>query len=130
MMAKEISDELWVQIQPLLEPYRRTRRGGTKPIPFRDIFNGILHQLRTGCQWEMIPRCYGSKSTIHEHFQRWVAGGVFDQIFASNLKKYDELCGIHWEWQSMDGSLVQSPVREKKSGGRRVGQKSDRPRQK
>ncbi|MBF0420179.1 MAG: transposase [Magnetococcales bacterium] len=90
MMAKEISDELWEQIEPLLEPYRRTRRGGTKPIPFRDIFNGILHQLRTGCQWEMIPRCYGSKSTIHEHFQRWVACGVFHVW--RELFGHDQVC--------------------------------------
>ncbi|MBF0145697.1 MAG: transposase [Magnetococcales bacterium] len=46
-MAEEVSDELWERIEPLLEPYQRTRRGGTKPIPFRDIFNGILYQLRS-----------------------------------------------------------------------------------
>lgn len=115
-MAEEMSDEFWEHVEPILKPYKRRCRGGSKPKPCRDIFNGILYQLKTGCQWHMIPKCYGSKSTIHEHFQRWAAGGVFDQIFASNLNKYDELCGIKWEWQSMDGSLVQSPVREKKPG--------------
>jgi hypothetical protein len=28
-----------------------------------------------------LPRGYGSKSAVHEHFQRWVAGGVFTALF-------------------------------------------------
>ncbi|MBF0615126.1 MAG: transposase, partial [Magnetococcales bacterium] len=59
-MYKEISDDLWSRIDPLLEPYKRKRPGGSPPIPFRNIFNGILFQLKTGCQWDMIPRCYGA----------------------------------------------------------------------
>ncbi|MEO5355497.1 MAG: IS5 family transposase [Magnetococcus sp. XQGC-1] len=110
-MCQEISDELWERVEPLLEPFKRKRPGGTKPIPFRNILNGILFQLKTGCQWSMIPACYGSKSTIHEHFQHWVRCGVFDEIFRLNLNEYDELKGIEWSWQAMDGSLVQAPVR-------------------
>ena len=39
-MCEEISDELWERIEPLLEPYKRTRSGGSEPIPFRKILNG------------------------------------------------------------------------------------------
>jgi putative transposase len=112
VMFKTISDELWERFEPLLEPYKRTRSGDSKPTPFRNILNGILFQLKTGCQWDMIPNCYGSKSSIHEHFQRWVSGGVFNEVFRLNLVEYDEIKGIEWEWQAMDGSLVQAPVRE------------------
>ena len=110
-MKTDVSDELWERIEPLLEPFKRTRSGGSKPLAFRVIFNGILYLLKTGCQWEMIPKCYGSKSTIHEHFQKWVRAGIFDEIFRLNLLEYDELRGIEWEWQSMDGSLIQAPTR-------------------
>jgi len=112
-MFKEIPDELWEKIEPILEPFKRTKPGGSKPLPFRKIMNGILYLLKTGCQWNMIPGCYGSKSTIHEHFQRWVNAGVFDKVFNDCLKEYDEYKGINWEWQSMDGALVQAPVRQK-----------------
>lgn len=108
-MFKEVPDKLWEKIQPLLEPFLRTRPGGRKPLPQRQVLNGILYVLTTGCQWEMLPACYGSKSAVHEHFQRWVHAGVFDQIFLLCLQYYDELKGIQWQWQSMDGCLLQAP---------------------
>lgn len=113
-MFKEIPDNLWEKIKPLLEPFKRTFPGGSKALLFRAILNGIFFLLKTGCQWNMIPRCYGAKSTIHEHFQRWVSAGVFDKIFQLNLEEYEESKGIAWEWQSMDGTLIQAPVRQKK----------------
>ena len=112
-MYKKLSDEFWKRVEPLLEPFKRTRHGGSPPLPFRTILNGIFYLLKTGCQWDMIPKCYGSKSTIHEHFQRWVSAGVFDEIFRLDLKEYEEIKGIAWDWQSMDGSLVQAPTRQK-----------------
>lgn len=111
-MFKEISDEFWKIAEPILEPFKRTWPGGSRPLPFRNILNGIFYLLKTGCQWDMIPRCYGSKSTIHEHFQHWISGGVFDSIFQLNSEKYEELQGIEWVWQSMDGGIVQAPTRQ------------------
>jgi transposase len=108
---KEISDDLWDRVKPLLKPFKRTKSGGSPPKPFRTILNGILYQLKTGCQWSMIPSSYGSKSTVHEHFQRWVHAGVFDQIFLILLEDYEGIQGIKWKWQSMDGSIAQAPVR-------------------
>lgn len=111
-MYKELSDKLWEVAEPLLLPFRRTRPGGSEPIPFRNILNGIFYLLRTGCQWDMIPRHYGSKSTIHEHFQRWVRGCVFDTLFRMSAEEYEEIRGIGWEWQAMDGGMVQAPTRQ------------------
>ncbi len=63
----------------------------------------------------MIPKCYGSKSTLHEHYQRWAQAGVFKQIMEILAPEYDRQLGFELEWQSMDGSLVQAPVRKKNS---------------
>jgi len=111
-MYKEMSDNFWIMVAPLFEPFKRVHPGGSKPIPFRTILNGILYLMKTGCQWDMIPRCYGSKSTLHEHFQRWSAAGVFDAISQMSAEKYEEFQGIEWEWQSMDGGIVQAPTRQ------------------
>lgn len=96
----------------MLEPFKRRRSGGRKALDFRIILNGIFYVLKTGCQWGYLPACYGSKSTVHEHYQRWVAGGVFTEWFRLSATEYDELQGFDWTWQSMDGSLVQAPVRQ------------------
>ena len=114
MSYEEISDKFWNQIEPLLAKFKRTKSGGSKPLDFRKILNGIFYQLKTGCQWRYIPTYYGSKSTIHEHFQRWLAEGVFSEIFHLSVEEYDELKGIDWQWQMMDGSLVQAPVHGQK----------------
>jgi len=108
-MFKEIPDALWEKVQPLLAPFQRRRPGGKKPLAQRQVLNGILYVLITGCQWSMLPRCYGSKSSVHEHFQCWVSAGVFDQVLLLCLEYYDELKGIDWQWQSMDGCLLQAP---------------------
>jgi len=95
-MYKEISDKFWAAVEPLFDPFKRTCPGGSRPLPFRSILNGIFYLLKTGCQWDMIPRQYGSKSTIHEHFQKWVEGGVFEQMHRVNVEEYDELKKIRW----------------------------------
>jgi transposase len=41
---------------------------------------GILYRLRTGCQWKALPNDFGSGSTCHLRFQKWVELGVFAAI--------------------------------------------------
>ena len=113
----ELPDELWAQLEPLLDPFKRKRSGGSPPISSRNIMNGIIFRLKTGCQWSMIPRSYGSKSAIHEHYRRWAKHGVFDQLMKICLEDYHRQQGLHLSWQSMDGSLIQAPVRTKKRCG-------------
>ncbi len=62
----------------------------------------------------MLPACYGSKSTVHEHFQRWNKAGVMTEIFRILLAKYGEKIGIDAQWQVMDGSSPQAPTRSQK----------------
>ena len=34
---------------------------------------------------------------------------MFDRIWQAGLQEYDELEGIAWEWQSMDGVMTKAP---------------------
>ncbi len=61
--------------------------------------------MRSGCQWDQLPRKFGPKSTVHDWFQRWCAGGVMKQIWAVLVSECDELGGVQWEWQAADGWL-------------------------
>ena len=42
---------------------------GRPILPYRKVHDGILYILRTGCQWKMLPKEYGSDSTCHRRFQ-------------------------------------------------------------
>jgi transposase len=45
---KILTDEQWAKIQPLLPKFKRSRKGGRRPVGNRPVFEGILWILRTG----------------------------------------------------------------------------------
>lgn len=110
----ELSDELWQRLAALLPRRRRTeaqrRKGGRPPVSDRSCAQGILFVLRTGCQWNALNATgICSSSSAHRRFELWVKAGVFRRLWQSSLKEFEELVGIDWKWQAMDGSMVKSP---------------------
>ena len=108
---REIPDELWALIEPILPLDKPAGMNGRPRVPNRTVMNGILYVLRTGCQWKMVPREYRSGSTCHLRFQTWVRSGVFEAIWRECLKHYDDLQGIDWRFQSLDSAIVPAPVK-------------------
>lgn len=108
---RDVPDEFWEKTEPLIPADKVSRKGGRPSTPHRTIFNGILYVLRTGCQWKMMPREYGSGSTAHAHFQSWVRIGLFGRLWKLCLQEYDDLQGIEWEWQVVDSATVSAPVK-------------------
>jgi transposase len=105
-----ISDELWDIISDLL-PFEKPKNTVGRPaIPFRKVLDGILYVLRTGCQWKMLPKEYGSGSTCHRRFQQWVQIGIFKKIWTKLLEEYDSKIGIKLIWQSLDSISIKSPL--------------------
>jgi transposase len=78
--AWRIPDELWQRIEPLLPRRRRSRKGGRPPLAYRPVLDGIFYVLRTGCQWKAAPPEFGSGSSLHRYFQRFVKRGVFKRL--------------------------------------------------
>jgi putative transposase len=122
----ELSDSLWEQIEPLLplpkSRYRgrgkaRKHIGGRPAADRRKLMSGILYVLRTGCQWNALPQeTFGSGKTAHRYFQRWVRAGVFRRMWVAGLTQYDELKGIAWKWQAVDGTMTKAPLGGGKTG--------------
>ena len=46
---------------------------GRTPMSARKALEGVFYVLRTGCQWKALPQEYGSGSTVHRTFQKWLA---------------------------------------------------------
>ena len=106
----KISDELWNMICNLLPEEKRNNTIGRPAVPFRKIMNSILYILRTGCQWKMLPKEFGSGSTCHRRFQQWVQLGIFKKIWVRLLEEYDDKRGIKLDWQSIDSISIKSPL--------------------
>ena len=128
----QIPDPLWERIEPLLPNYKPSCKGGRPRLRMRNVVTGILFVLRTGCQWKAMPQEFGSGSAIHEYFQEWVQRGIFQKLWRLALAEYDELKGIDWKWQSLDGVMTKAPLggeknREKPDGSRQAWRQTLRP---
>lgn len=106
----EVPESLWRRVEPLLPKYPVSPQGGRPRLPMRKVLAGILYVLRTGCQWKAMPREFGSGSAIHDYFQEWTEIGLFEKLWRLALEEYDELIGIDWQWQSLDGALTKAPL--------------------
>ena len=87
-------------LEPLISTARRSRR-----VDDRRIMNGIFYVLRTGCQWNQLPACFGDDSTVHRHFQPWCQRGVLARLWAVLVETCDELGGVDWQWQATDAAM-------------------------
>jgi len=106
-----IPDDLWSLLAPLLGPEKAPGTPGRRAVAFRRIFDGIVYVLRTGCQWQALPRQeYAPGSTVHGRFRQWVKAGVFEKAWQVLLKYYDQEVGIDWKWQVLDGVITKAPL--------------------
>jgi transposase len=116
--AWELTDELWERVRDFVphpkrdehKRYQRKAGAGRKPIPPRQVLKAIFYVLRTGIQWKALPKAYGAASSIHQYFSEWAQAGFFRRMWQEGLLTYDELLGLGWEWQSVDGCMVKAPL--------------------
>ena len=78
-------------------------------MPDRQALAAIVYLLRTGIQWNALPRELGASSRVHDRFQEWEQAGFFLALWQASLSEYDELQRIQWEWQSVDGVMTKAP---------------------
>jgi transposase len=99
-------DELWANIiVPILHELDPEPHTGRPRIDQRRALDGIIYQMRTGCQWNHLPREFGDDASIHRTFQRWITRGVLARIWQKLVDTCDELGAVQWAWQSADAAL-------------------------
>ncbi len=91
-------------------------KGGRPHADLQKIFCGLLFWIRSGCQWDLVPRHFGSHTSLGKYLKKWVSAGFFDQLMEEALQLYDEKLGIDWSFQSIDGPLKQAPGCSKNTG--------------
>src|SRR5438132_4851574 len=93
----QIPDEMWAEIEPLLPAPKPKKKPGRPRMSDRVAMNAIFYLLRTGCQWNALPRSLGAYSTVHDRFQEWREAGVFEALWREGLLQYDEKKGREGE---------------------------------
>ena len=74
----DLSDAEWAFIAPLIPPAKRG--GGKRTVNLREVVNGLMYVLSTGCQWRAIPKDLPPRSTVNGYFSLWDYDGTLDRI--------------------------------------------------
>ena len=73
-----LTDDEWAHVVPLIPP---AKSGGNKrSIDVREVMNGIMYILSTGCQWRAIPKDLPPRSTLFDYLDLWSYDGTLDRI--------------------------------------------------
>ncbi len=105
-----VTDEFWEKVEPLIPSAPSHAKGGRRRMDDRQAFSAMIYVLRTGIQWNALPREMGASSTVHDRYQEWERLGFFEELWRAGLLEYDELEGIEWEWQAVDGAMTKAPL--------------------
>src|SRR5271154_3874081 len=76
--ASDLTDEEWALVAPMIPPARRG--GRPRDVNMREVINGLLYLLWTGCQWQALPKDLPPKSTVHYYFKLWDWDGTLERI--------------------------------------------------
>ncbi len=77
----DLIDAEWEIFEPLLLEILPTKNQ-TRPSNWtkREIFNGILYQLKKGCNWQNLPKDLPPSSTVYWHYKQWRAALACEEL--------------------------------------------------
>ena len=92
-----LTDEHWLKLKPILRDLNIYNKRN-----LRNVIEGILYRMKTGCQWRDIPECFGKNNSIFKCFNRWSKNDSFLKLF--------EMLSIpsDMEWVFIDASLIRA----------------------
>src|SRR5271157_849796 len=74
----DLTEAEWGLVGPLIPP---AKRGGNKrTVDIREVVNGLMYVLSTGCQWRAIPKDLPPSTTIHDYFRRWTDDRTLNRL--------------------------------------------------
>ena len=111
----DLTDEEWALIGPLIPP---AKRGGNKrTVNERDVVDGVMYILSTGCQWAALPKDLPPRSTVNDYLRRWDDDRTLDRVHHALYVQCRELAGRE---ASPTAAIIdsQSVKSAEKGGGR------------
>jgi transposase len=97
-------DELWETIEPILQEHDPPKSTGRPRVNQRAALDAVIFRMRSGCQWNRLPKEFPDDSSVHRTLQRWIELGVLDLIWERLIEECEELGGVDFEWQAADGA--------------------------
>jgi len=73
----DLTDAQWELLAPLLQ---LPDGGAPKTTDVREVINGILYHLRTGCPWRLLPHDFPPEGTVRRYFHYFKRTNQFEFI--------------------------------------------------
>ena len=74
----DLTDDEWALVEPLIPPGKRG--GGKRTVVMRNVVDGLMYILSTGCQWRAIPKDLPPRSTLFDYLDLWSWDGTLERI--------------------------------------------------
>ena len=74
----DLTDAEWALVEPFIPPAKHG--GPQRTVDVREVLNGILYVLATGCQWRALPKDLPAKSTVHDYLTLWTWDGTLRRL--------------------------------------------------
>jgi transposase len=74
----DLTEEEWSHVAPLIPPAKRG--GNRRHVEVREVVNGIMYVLSTGCQWRAIPKDLPPRITLFDYLDLWSWDGTLERI--------------------------------------------------
>jgi transposase len=87
----DLTDAQWDELAPLVPAPKPG--GHPRTVDMREVINGILYVLRSGCTWRMMPHDLPPWGTAWGYFRRWRNDGTWERIHDALRPKVRELAG-------------------------------------
>src|SRR5712692_502167 len=102
----DLSDEQWHCIKCFLPKDPQTGRPRAND---REVINGILYVLTTGCAWEDLPHdIAASDKTCHRRLLELQRRRVWQKMLSLLLKEADRRKLLNWKNAYHDASVIKS----------------------
>lgn len=102
----DLSDVQWKRIKPLLP---KPKRMGRPRRDDREVINGILYVLNTGCRWEDMPHdITASYQTCHRRLLDYQRRRVWQKILGDLMKEAERKGLLNLKNAYHDASVVKT----------------------
>jgi transposase len=89
----DVTDEEWAFVAPYLT--LMTEAAPQRRHDLREVSNALRWLVRTGAPWRYLPGNFPPWAAVHQHAQRWIAAGCFEDMVQDLRALLREAAGRH-----------------------------------